>query len=156
VHQFDPNLPVTHVLTLEELASESVSPRRFSTFLLSVFAGLALLLAAIGVYGVMSYVVSLRTNEIGIRIALGAKPGDIWRLVIHWGARLALAGVGLGLIGAYALTKLISSLLYAVKPTDPLTFTGVAALVVGVALLACYLPARRAMRVDPIVAVRYE
>jgi putative ABC transport system permease protein len=156
VHQFDPNLPVTHVMTLDELASESVSPRRFSTFLLSVFAGLALLLAAIGIYGVMSYVVSLRTNEIGIRIALGAKPGDIWRLVIHWGVRLALGGVALGLIGASALTKLISSLLYAVKPSDPLTFAGVAVLVVGVALLACYLPARRAMRVDPIVAVRYE
>jgi putative ABC transport system permease protein len=156
VHNFDPNLPVTHVMTLDNLFSDSVSPRRFSTFLLGVFAGLALLLAAMGIYGVMSYVVSLRTNEIGIRMALGAQPRDIWRLVIGRGAQLALAGVALGIVGAFALTKLISSLLYAVKPTDPLTFGGVALLLVSVALLACYVPARRAMRVDPMVALRYE
>jgi putative ABC transport system permease protein len=156
IHKFDPNLPVTHVMTLDNLFADSVSPRRFSTFLLGVFAGLALLLAAMGIYGVMSYVVSLRTNEIGIRVALGAQPGDIWRLVIGRGARLALAGVAFGLMGAIALTKLISSLLYGVKPTDPLTFGGVALLLVSVALLACYLPARRAMRVDPMVALRYE
>jgi putative ABC transport system permease protein len=156
VHKFDPNLPVTHAITLDNLFSDSVSPRRFSTFLLGIFAGLALLLAAMGIYGVMSYVVSLRTNEIGIRMALGAKPGDIRRLVIGRGAQLALAGVAFGIVGALALTKLISSLLYGVKPTDPLTFGGVALLLVGVALLACYVPARRAMRVDPMVALRYE
>jgi predicted permease len=156
VHKFDPNLPVTHAITLDNLFSDSVSPRRFSTFLLGIFAGLALLLAAMGIYGVMSYVVSLRTNEIGIRMALGAKPGHIWRLVIGRGAQLALAGVVLGIVGALALTKLISSLLYGVKPTDPWTFGGVALLLVGVALLACYVPARRAMRVDPMVALRYE
>jgi putative ABC transport system permease protein len=156
IHKFDPSLPVTHVMTLDNLLADSVSPRRFSTFLLGVFAGLALLLAAMGIYGVMSYVVSLRTNEIGIRMALGAQSRDIWRLVIGRGAQLALAGVALGLIGAFALTKLISSLLYGVKPTDPVTFGGVALLLVGVALLACYVPARRAMRVDPMVALRYE
>jgi putative ABC transport system permease protein len=156
VHKFDPNLPVTHVVTLDDLFSDSVSPRRFSTFLLGVFAGLALLLAAMGIYGVMSYVVSLRTNEIGIRMALGAQPRDVWRLVIGRGAQLALAGVAFGIVGAFALTKLISSLLYGVKPTDPITFGGVALLLVSVALLACYVPARRAMRVDPMVALRYE
>jgi putative ABC transport system permease protein len=156
IHKFDSNLPVTHVMTLDALFSDSVSPRRFSTFLLGVFAGLALLLAAMGIYGVMSYVVSLRTNEIGIRMALGAQPDDIWRLVIGRGAQLAFAGVALGLVGAFALTKLISSLLYGVKPTDPVTFGGVALLLVSVALLACYVPARRAMRVDPMVALRYE
>jgi len=156
VHSFDPTLPVTHVMTLDNLLADSVSSRRFSTFLLGIFAGLALLLAAMGIYGVMSYVVSLRTNEIGIRMALGAQPRDIWRLVIGRGARLAFAGVALGLAGAFALTKLISSLLYGVKSTDPLTFGGVALLLVSVALLACYVPARRAMRVDPMVALRYE
>jgi putative ABC transport system permease protein len=156
VHKFDPNLPVTHVMTLDNLFSDSVSPRRFSTFLLGMFAALALLLAAMGIYGVMSYLVSLRTGEIGIRMALGAQPRDIWRLVLGRGAQLALAGVALGLFGAFALTKLISSLLYGVKPTDPLTFGVVALLLVSVALLACYVPARRAMRVDPMVALRHE
>ena len=156
VYKFDPTLPVTHVMTLDNLLADSVSSRRFSTFLLGMFAGLALLLAAMGIYGVMSYVVSLRTSEIGIRMALGAQPRDIWRLVIGRGAKLAFAGVALGLVGAFALTKLISSLLYGVKPTDPVTFGSVALLLVGVALLACYVPARRAMRVDPMVALRYE
>jgi predicted permease len=156
IHKFDPNLPVTNVMTLDNLISDSVSPRRFSTFLLGIFAALALLLSAIGIYGVMSYIVSLRTSEIGVRMALGAQPRDIWRLIMGRAAGLALAGVVLGLAGAFALTKLLASLLYDVKPSDPATFVGDALLLVFVALLACYVPARRAMRVDPIVALRYE
>ena len=156
VHKTDASLPVTHVMTLDNLLAESVSPRRFSTFLLGIFAVLALLLAAVGIYGVMSYVVSLRTNEIGIRVALGAQPNDIWALIVGRGVRLALAGIALGVAGALALTRLLSSLLYEVKPTDPVTFGGVALVLVFVALLACYVPARRAMRVDPMVALRYE
>jgi len=156
IHQGDPTLPVTRVTTLDSLLAESVSPRRLSMSLLGVFAGLALALAAVGIYGVMSYVVSLRTNEIGIRMALGAKPGDIWRLVIRRGAGLAVLGVAIGTVGALALTKLLSSLLYAVKPTDPVTFAGVALLLGAIAVLACYLPARRAVRVDPMVALRHQ
>jgi len=156
VHKADPNLPVTHVMTLDNLLADSVSPRRFSTVLLGIFAGLALTLAAVGIYGVMSYVVSLRTNEIGIRMALGAQPRDIWNLIVGRGARLAFVGIAIGLAGALALSRLLVSLLYEVKPADPLTFAGVALLLAAIALLACYLPARRAMRVDPIVALRYE
>jgi putative ABC transport system permease protein len=156
IHRYDPTLPVTHLMTLDTLVSDSVSSRRFSTFLLGMFAGLALLLAAVGIYGVMSYVVSMRTSEIGVRMALGAQPRNIWQLIIGRGARLALSGVALGLLGAVALTKLLASLLFGIQPTDPLTFGGVTLLLVGVALLACYVPARRAMRVDPIVALRYE
>ncbi|MGH9711694.1 MAG: ABC transporter permease [Candidatus Acidiferrales bacterium] len=156
VHKADPNLPVTHVTTLDSLLSESVSPRRFSAVLLGIFAALALVLAAVGIYGVMSYIVSLRTNEIGIRMALGAQPRDILSLIVGRGTRLAAAGIALGLAGALALSRLLSSLLYGVRATDPATFAGVALLLAAVALLACYLPARRAMRVDPMVALRYE
>src|SRR5579864_4495175 len=156
IHKDDPTLPVSRVTTLDTLLAESVSPRKLSMSLLGVFAGLALVLAAVGIYGVMSYVVSLRTNEIGIRMALGANPGDIWRLVIWRGAALALLGVVIGTAGALALTKLLSSLLYAVKPTDPVTFAGVALLLGAIAVLACYIPARRAMRVDLMIALRHE
>ncbi len=156
IHKIDPNLPVIHVTTLDGLLSSTVAPRRFSTVLLGIFAVLALLLAAVGIYGVMSYVVSLRINEIGIRMALGAQPRDIWRLVIGRGAKLALAGVAIGLIGALALTRLLSSLLFEVRASDPVTFGAVALLLTAVALLACYFPARSAMRADPMIALRYE
>jgi len=156
IHKADANLPVTRVMTLDNLLADSVSPRRFSMSLLGILAILALLLAAVGIYGVMSYVVSLRTNEIGIRMALGARPRDIRRMVIGRGAALALVGVAIGTAGALALTKLLASLLYDVKPADPLTFAAVALILGLTALLACYIPAARAMRVDPIVALRHE
>ena len=156
IHKADANLPVTHVMTLDNLRADSVSPRRFAMSMLGLFAVLALLLAAVGIYGVMSYIVSMRSNEIGIRVALGALPRDIRRLVIRRGAGLALLGVVVGTAGALALTKLLSSLLFAVKPTDPFTFAGVAAILAFTALLACYVPARRAMRLDPLDALRHE
>src|SRR5579859_5541111 len=156
IRRTNANLPVTHVMTLDNLLADSVSPRRFSMFMLGAFAILALLLAAGGIYGVMSYMVSLRTGEIGIRMALGAKPRDIRRLIVLRGAALALLGLTIGTAGALALTKLLVSLLYAVKPADPLTFLCVATILAMTALLACYIPARRAMRVDPMVALRHE
>jgi putative ABC transport system permease protein len=154
IHKFDPDLPVTHSMTLDSLLAESVSPRRFSMFLLGLFAALALLLAAIGVYAVMSYAVRLRTREIGVRMALGARPRNICGLIVGTGARLVVAGTVLGLAGASAVTKLLSSLLYGVTATDPLTFSAVALLLGSVALVACYIPARQAMNVDPITALR--
>lgn len=156
IHRFDPALPVTHVVTLENLLSDSVASRRLSTFLLGLFAGLALLLAAIGVYAVMSYTVRLRTNEIGVRMALGAQPRNIWWLVIDGGARVVLVGIAVGLAGALALTKLLASFLYGVTATDPVTFAGVVLLLACVALLACYAPARQAMRIDPVTALRID
>jgi putative ABC transport system permease protein len=156
IHKADPSLPVTQVARMDDLLSDSVSPRRFSALLTGIFSILALLLAAVGIYGVMSYAVSQRTREIGIRMALGAQPGDIRSLIVGRGAKLATIGVALGLVGAFVLAKLLASLLFAVKPNDPLTFAGVALLLVATALLACYIPARRAMKVDPLVALRYE
>jgi putative ABC transport system permease protein len=155
IHKTDATLPVTNILTLDHLLADSVSPRRFSMSLLGMFAVLALLLAAVGIYGVMSYVVSSRTNEIGIRMALGAQPREIWRLVVSRAAALALVGILIGVAGALALTRLLGTLLYAVKPADPATFAAVAALLALISLLACYVPARRAMRVDPMVALRH-
>jgi predicted permease len=156
IHQIDPNLPVVRVTTLDGLLSDTVAPRRFSTLLLSIFAVLALVLAAVGIYGVMSYIVNLRINEIGIRMALGAQPRDIWCLIAGRGARLALTGVAIGVIGAGVLARLLSSLLFEVRGSDPATLAAVALLLIAVALLACYFPARRAMRADPAIALRYE
>jgi putative ABC transport system permease protein len=124
--------------------------------LLGIFAGLAFLLAVVGIYGIISYSVSQRTHEIGIRMALGAERGEVMRLVLGQGVRLALIGVGMGVVAALGLSRLLTNYLYAVRPTDPLTFAVVSAAVIAVALLASYLPARRAMKVDPLVALRYE
>jgi predicted permease len=142
--------------TMESIISDSMAARRFSMVLLGVFAALALLLSSIGIFGVISYVVSQRTQEIGIRIALGAQRGDVLRMMLGDGMRMTLIGVGIGLVAALLATRLMTKMLFGVSATDPLTFAGVAAVLTCVALLACYLPARRAMRVDPIVALRYE
>jgi putative ABC transport system permease protein len=156
VHKEQPSLPVADVKTADELLSNSVSPRRFSAVLIGVFAALALLLAAIGIHGVMSYMVSRRIQEIGVRAALGAQPRDVLLMVVGHGMRLTLLGITVGTLGALALTRWMKSLLYQVSATDPATFAGVVILLALVALAACYVPTRRAMRVDPMIALRYE
>jgi predicted permease len=152
----DNQIPVSDVQSMDGLMAVSVAEQWFNTLLLGIFAALALILASMGIYGLMAYGVSQRTHEIGIRMALGAQRRDVLRLVISDGAKLAFAGIVIGVLGALALTRLMTSLLFEVAPTDTATFTGVAILLGAVALLACYIPARRAMRVDPMVALRYE
>ncbi|MFZ0639727.1 MAG: ABC transporter permease [Candidatus Acidiferrales bacterium] len=156
VWSMDSLIPVSDVQSMDDLMSVSLAQQWFNLLLLGLFAALALILALVGTYGVMAYVVSQRTHEIGVRIALGAQRSDVLTLVIGQAARLALSGIAIGIVGAFALTRLMSSLLFEVAPTDPATFTAAAILLGAVALLAGYIPARRAMRVDPMVALRYE
>ena len=155
VRQLDPNLPVAS-RTLTERMSLPLLPARIAAWVLGIFGMLALALVAIGLYGVMSYAVSKRTREIGIRMALGAQRADVMRLVIGQGLTLVLIGMGIGLVAAIALTQSMKALLFGVSATDPLTYVGVGLLLAGVALLACYLPSRRAAKVDPMIALRYE
>jgi putative ABC transport system permease protein len=152
----DKNQPIHSFKTLEATVSELVSPQRFTTMLLTGFAAVAVLLAAIGIYGVMSYAVAQRTREIGVRMALGARPRDVLKVLIMHGLVLVSSGVVFGLAASFALTRLIAGLLFGVEPTDPTTLGATTLLLVAVALLACFIPARRAMKVDPLVALRYE
>ena len=156
VHALDPALPVSNVKTISQMIYERVSPKRLMTYILAVFALCALLLASVGIYGVMSYAVSQRTQEIGIRMALGARTADVLKLVVSNGMKLTLIGVVIGLAGAFALTRFLENLLFHITPTDRVTFIAVATALIVVALLASYVPARRATKVDPLVALRDE
>ncbi len=156
VREVDPDQPVVNLRRMSQVVSESITPERFVTFLLGIFGGLALVLTAIGIYGVMSYSVTQRTHEVGVRMALGATRGNILNMIVRQGLRLALIGTATGLVGALGLTRIVSTLLFEVKPTDPATFLFVSSLMLAVGLLACYIPARRATKVDPMVALRYE
>lgn len=156
VHEIDPYQPLSNIRTMDEVLSRETSQQRLEMILLTAFAALALLLSALGIYGVLSYFVVQHTSEIGVRMALGAQTGDVLRLVLGKGMKLALLGVAIGLVGAFALTRLMESLLFEVKASDPLTFLMIALLLTIVALMACLIPARRATKVDPMVALRYE
>jgi putative ABC transport system permease protein len=156
IRQMDASLPLASVRTMDDVLSEDQARPRFLTLLLTLFSATALVLAAVGIYGVISYSVAQRTTEFGIRMAMGAQPRDVLRMVLGQGMLLGAIGVAVGAIGALALTRLISGLLFGVSSFDPLTFAIMAAVLSTVTLLACWAPARRATRVDPMVALRYE
>ena len=156
VASIDKDQPIFAISTMNQLVRDSLGTRRITLILLGAFSGLALVLAAIGIYGVISYSVAQRTHEIGIRMALGAQRRDVLRMVLKQGVKIALAGVAIGFAVSLGLTRLMSSLLFSVSADDPATFAGAAILLALVALLACYIPARRALRVDPMIALRYE
>jgi len=156
VRELDPDQPLVKIRTMEENIGASVAQPRFRTTLLGIFAGCALLLSVVGLYGVMTYSVSRRASEIGIRMALGAQREDILAMVLGEGLRLATAGIAIGTTGALALTRLLKTFLFDTVPTDPITFAGAALLLVAVALVACYVPARRAMRLDPVSSLRQD
>jgi len=156
VQALDRDQPLGNVRTLASLVEQTVAPRRFSMTLAGVFALAALVLGAVGLYGVLSYTAAQRAREIGIRMALGAQRGDVHRLIISQGMALALGGVAAGVLASLALTRLMSGLLFGVSATDAPTFSSITLLLLLVALVACYLPARRASKVDPLVALRYE
>jgi putative ABC transport system permease protein len=156
VLEVDSEQPVADVRTMQQVVDDSLIVRRLATWLLGVFAGLALALAGVGVYGLVSYSVTQRTNEIGLRVALGAQPADVLRMVVQRGLVVSLIGVALGLPAAFALARLIRTLLFGVTAADPMVFVGVPVLLVAVAAMASYLPAQRAMRIDPTAALRSE
>ena len=156
VWSMDRQLPVTELKTMEQVISKSTAPRRFNMILVLIFAGAALLLASVGLFGVMAYSVTQRTREIGVRMAMGAQRADILKMVMSWGLLLTAIGITLGTVGAFLVTRLLTDFLFGVKPTDAATFAGVVAVLGFVALLACYIPARRATKVDPMIALRSE
>jgi len=156
IHEIDPDMPIATVKTMDQWVSASASPSRLNAVLLGTFAAVALLIAAIGVYGVLSYSVNQRIREIGVRVALGAQSGNVVRLVVGEGMRVALAGIAVGVLGALGLRQALSTLLFGIEPHDPPTFAAVALTLAAIALVACLLPARRAARIDPMVALREE
>jgi putative ABC transport system permease protein len=156
VSSIDKDQPIFAIVTMRQLVEDSVATRRITLILLGLFSTLALLLAAVGIYGVISYSVAQRTREIGIRIALGAQSGDVLRMILGQGAKIVAAGVAAGILASFGLTRLMAKLLFSVSAADPLTFAAVAIVLVVVAMLACYIPARRTLRVDPAITLRYE